>query len=102
MQQTSRIIYKELFSLKDIFNELYIKVNGILGTVGKSLVKRLATFTTQERNETIYITALLKSTRILKKVLEYWECISQSLQKQTSNIAGMNAQQLKKTRDEKG
>ena len=45
-------------------------VVGAFETVAKNLEKRLDKLKTRGRIETIHITALLKLTRILKKVLE--------------------------------
>ena len=45
-------------------------VAGALGTVFKDLQKRLEKLETRGRIETIQTTALLKSSRILRKVLE--------------------------------
>ena len=45
-------------------------VIGGLGTIDKSFVKRLKDLEIREPEETVQITILLKSARILRKVLE--------------------------------
>ena len=47
-------------------------VNGALGTVTKGLIQRLKDLEIRRRKETIQTTALLKSARILRRVLETW------------------------------
>ena len=48
-------------------------VTGALGTVTKRLLKGLETLEIRARMETIQTTALLRSARILRRVLETWE-----------------------------
>ena len=47
-------------------------VIGSFGTVTKELLKGLGDFEVGDRVETIQTTALLKTARILRKVLETW------------------------------
>ena len=48
-------------------------VIGAFGTINKGLLKGLEDLEFGRRAETIQITALLRTARILKKVLETWE-----------------------------
>ena len=47
-------------------------VIGVLGTVTKGLLKGLEDLEVGRRVETIQMTALLRTARILKRVLEIW------------------------------
>ena len=47
-------------------------VIGVLGTVTKGLMKELEEFKIRGQVETIQTTALLRSARILKRVVETW------------------------------
>ena len=47
-------------------------VIGVLGTITKILIKELENLEIRERADTIQTTAMLKSTRILRRVLETW------------------------------
>ena len=48
-------------------------VIGALGTILKGLIKELEEVEIREQVETIQTTALLRSYRILRRVLETWE-----------------------------
>ena len=61
-------------------------VIGAFGTVMKWLLKRLEDLEVGEREETIQTTALLRTVRILRRVLETWEdLLSLKLQWKTIN-----------------
>ena len=46
---------------------------GALGIVSKNQEKRLGRLKIRERNKILQTTTLIKSTRILRRVLEIWE-----------------------------
>ena len=60
---------KKLWNMKVTIIPIVI---GALGTVTKGLIKGLEDLKTRGRVETIQTTALLRSARILRKVLETW------------------------------
>ena len=60
---------KKLWNMKVTVIPIVI---GALGTVTKGLVRGLEEFKITGRVETIQTTALLRSTRILRRVLETW------------------------------
>ena len=60
---------KKLWNMKVTFIPIVI---GALGTVTKELIKGLENLEIKGRVETIQTTALLRSARILRKVLETW------------------------------
>ena len=59
-------------------------VNDVLGTISKGFVKGLEVFKIKGEVDTIQITALLRSTRILRRVLDELEdLLSLKLQEET-------------------
>ena len=59
-------------------------VTGAFGTITKGLLKGLEELEVGERVETIQMTALLRTARILKRVLETWgDLLSLKLQWKT-------------------
>ena len=61
---------KKLWNMKVAIIPIVI---GALGTVTKELIKGLEDLEIRERVKTIQTTALLRSARILRRVLETWE-----------------------------
>ena len=64
---------RELKKLEDTKVTVIPIIMGALGRVSKGLVRGLEELKIRRRAKTIQITALLKSTRILRKVLDIWE-----------------------------
>ena len=66
---------------------------GALGTVTKGLLKGLEDLEIGGQVETIQTTALLRTARILRPVLETWEtcCYSNSSEKQSANTDVKNS-----------
>ena len=69
-------------------------VIGVLGTVIKGLVQGLEDFEIRGQVEAIHIAALLRSARILRKVLETWGH-SNSREKPSANTGAKNSQNSK-------
>ena len=61
-------------------------VIGALGTVNKGLIKGMEDLEIRGRVETIQTTALLRSARILRRVLESWDLQSVKLQRETIDL----------------
>ena len=70
-------------------------VIGTLGTVSKGLVLELKDSEIRGREETIQTTALLRSVRILRRVLEKTCCHSDSCEKPSVLADGKNSQKTK-------
>ena len=69
-------------------------VIGAFGTVTKGLLKGLEEFEVGGRVETIQTTALLKTDRIVRRVLETWEtcCHSNSSERPSAKTNEKNSQ----------
>ena len=67
-----------------------------LGAVNKGLVQRLGDLEISGRVETIKTTALLRSARILKSVLETWDLLSLRFQRKPSANTGVKNSQRNK------
>ena len=65
-------------------------VIGALGTVSKGLLKGLEDLEVGGRVETVQTTALLRTARILRRVLETWGDLL-SLKKSSANTDGKNS-----------
>ena len=68
-------------------------VIGAFGTVPKALLKGLEDFEVDGRVETIQITTLLRTARILRRVLETWEtcCHSNSSERPSADADVKNS-----------
>ena len=75
---------KELWNMKVTIIPIVI---GAFGTVSKGLLKGLEDLEVDDRVETIQTTALLKTARILRRVLETWgDLLSLKLQWKTISL----------------
>ena len=74
-------------------------VNGTFGTITKGLLKGLEDLEVGRRVETIQMTALLRTARILRRVLETWgDLVSlNSSEKPSANTDVKNSKGVKNT-----
>ena len=86
--------YKYIVLTREFLKLWNMTVNGIpivvvaLGTVPKRLMKELEDFEIRKQVETIQTTALLRSARILRRVLETWgNLLSLKLQWETTSVS---------------
>ena len=70
-------------------------VIGALETIPKGLVKELEDLEIRGLVETLQTTALLRLTRILRRVLETRDCLSNSSEKPPANTGVKNSQGVK-------
>ena len=78
-------------------------VIGALGTITKGLVRGLEDLVIRGQVETIQITALLRSAKVLRKVLENEEtcCLSNSGEKASANAGVKNTKRINKLQNMK-
>ena len=80
---------KKLWNMKVTIVPIMI---GALGTITKGLLKGLEDLEVGGRVETIQMTALLRTARILRRVLEETCCHSNSSEKPSANTDGKNSE----------
>ena len=79
---------KKLLNMKETFIPIVI---GVLGTVTEGLLKRLEDLEKRGRVQTIQTTTLLRSARIVRRVLETWGQLLSLSKKPSVNVRVKNS-----------